>query len=209
MMLARLPESSRTAAGVELLVDRLLTLVGGMDNASAAVGWTCQHLVRTPAALSRATNEVRATGGGIPGPDSYLEAVCKESLRLHPPFPVVVRRVARPVTIGGVTLAHGSFVMASMYLMHRRPDLFPEPDTFQPERFLDRQPGPGTYLPFGSGLRRCLGSALATRQMRTVLAEVLREFDVQSDRPATLREARRNVTVIPGESLLVTLRRTG
>jgi cytochrome P450 len=120
---------------------------------------------------------------------------------------VVVRRVAAPVTIGGVALAPGGFVMASMYLLHRRGDLFPEPDAFLPERFLGRQPKPGTYLPFGAGLRRCLGSALATRQMRTVLAEVLREFDVKSERPATLREARRNVTVVPGEPLLVTLRR--
>jgi cytochrome P450 len=188
------------------LLDRLLTLLGGMDNASAAVAWCIRHLLADREAQERAAEEARGLGSGVPGPDSWLEAVCKESLRLHPPFPVVVRRAARTTTIGGVTIPAGGFVMGAIYLMHRRAELFPDPTRFLPERFFRQVPRPGTYAPFGAGVRRCLGTALATRQMRVLLAEILRQFDLSALQPVRFDDTRRNVTVIPAERLSVRLR---
>ncbi len=192
---------------VELILDRLITILGGMDNASAAAAWAWIHLLRNPSALGRATDEVReCPGDAVPGSDSFLEAVGKETLRLHSPFPAVVRRVVEPMSIGGHDLVPDTFVAASMYLMHRRPDLFPEPEVFRPERFMDGV-GPMTdYVPFGAGVRRCIGSALATRQMRVVLAEIVRRFDIERENIPDLRATQRNVTVFPASTARVTLR---
>jgi cytochrome P450 len=194
------------AADVETVLDRLITILGGMDNASAAAGWACVHLLRNPSALQRAGQEIRECPDDVvPGPDSFLEAVCKESLRLHPPFPAIVRRVARPVSIGGLSLVPDTFVMASMYLLHRRAELFPEPEAFRPERFTDGGRSSADYVPFGAGLRHCVGHAFAARQMRAVLTELLRRFDVVPDVTPALEATRRNVTVFPASAALATL----
>jgi cytochrome P450 len=195
-----------TEAEIEATVDRVITLLAGMENASAAAAWTCLHLLRTPSALERVRREVRAgAGSAVPGADSFLEAACKESLRLHPPFPVVIRHVTRPLAIGGYSLAPGTLVAASMYLMHRRPELFPEPEVFRPERFLE-EPGGGGSLPFGAGARRCLGHAFASRQLRVVIAEMLRRFDIEVEGTAALAAARRTATVVPAGGVKVTVR---
>jgi cytochrome P450 family 135 len=194
-------------ADLEAVLDRVITILGGMDNASAATAWACTHLLRHPAALERVGREVReCPDDAVPGPDSFLEAVCKESLRLHPPFPAIVRRVTQPVSIGGVDLVPGMFVLASMYLLHRRADLFPEPEAFRPERFTDVCHGFADYVPFGAGLRHCVGHAFAARQMRVVLAEILRRFEVEPDVMPALAATRRNVTVFPASPARATLR---
>jgi len=197
-----------TDADLDTVVERLITLGAGMENAIAAVAWTCLHLLRNPEALERVCAEVR--GGAphvVPGPESYLEAACKESLRLHPPFPFVIRRVAQPVSIGGFELAPDTFVVASLYLMHRRRELFPEPEAFRPERFLGQAGHPDAYLPFGAGARRCLGHPFAVRQVRAVLAEIFRRFDVELEGAASVRVARRTITLVPATGVArVTLR---
>jgi cytochrome P450 len=184
-------------ASLDTVVERLITLGAGMENAIAAVAWTCLHLLRNPEALERVRDEVRALGAEAPGPDSYLEAACKEALRLHPPCPFVVRRVAQPVTLGGFELAPGTFVVASLYLLHRRAEAFPEPDAFRPERFLGRSGLPDGYLPFGTGARRCLGHVFAVRQIRIMVAEIFRRFDLELEGVASLRAARRTITLAP------------
>jgi cytochrome P450 len=199
-----------TEGEIGTALDRLITLLAGMENASAAAAWTCLHLLRTPAALERVRREVRACGEDVvPGPDSFLEAACKESLRLHPPFPVVMRRVARPLRLGGFDLAPDTLVVASLYLMHRRADLFPEPDAFRPERFLDASCGAGAYLPFGTGVRRCLGYAFAARQLRIVLAEMFRRFDIELEGSPRVAAVRRTATLIPAGHVRVTVRSSG
>jgi cytochrome P450 len=194
-----------TEADLHTVVGRLGTLGAGMENAIAAVAWTCLHLLRNPEAHERVREEARA--GVVPGPDSFLEAACKESLRLHPPFPFVIRRVARPVSIGGFELEADTFVVASLYLLHRRPELFPEPEAFRPQRFMGRAAPTDGYLPFGAGARRCPGSAFAVRQIRIVLAEIFRRFDLELHGPARVRAARRTITLVPaGGTARVTLR---
>jgi cytochrome P450 len=195
-----------TEPEIEAMLDRMITVLAGMENSTAAAAWTCLHLLGTPTALERVQREVRACAeGAVPGPDSFLEAACKESLRLHPPFPFVVRRVARPLTIGGYALAPDTLVIACMYLLHRRAELFPDPEVFRPERFMD-EPAGGSYLPFGAGVRRCLGHAFATRQLRVVIAEMLRRFDITADGTPGLAATRRTATIVPAGGTTVTVR---
>jgi cytochrome P450 len=184
-------------ADLDVVVQRLMTLGAGMENTIAAVAWTCLHLLRNPEALERVRSEVRGDRSHVPRPDSYLEAACKESLRLHPPFPFVIRRVAQPVSIGGFELAPGTLVVASLYLLHRRPELFPEPQAFRPERFMGERVRADAYLPFGTGPRRCLGHAFAVRQIRIMLAEIFRRFDLELESVAPIRAARRTITMVP------------
>ena len=133
------------------------------------------------------------------GSDSYLEAVVKETLRLRPVVPAVVRRLQAPMTFGPWELPAGVHIAPSIYLMHRRADLYPQPLAFRPERFLGDDP-PGTYewIPFGGGVRRCLGASFAMFEMRVVLAAVL---DSVRLRPASPRAAesvtRRAITFAP------------
>jgi cytochrome P450 len=193
-------------APLDAVVDRLVTILAGMENTSAGVGWTCLHLLRNPAALDRVRREVRATPGDIgPGSESFLEAACREALRLHPPFPAVMRRVTRPVSIGGFDLAPGTFVVANMYLMHRRADLFPDPDTFRPERFLGGAVPARGYLPFGTGARRCPGQGFAVSQMRLAIAEMLRRFDIEPERVPRLTATRRAASLVPARGIRVSL----
>ena len=196
-----------TDADLDVVVERLITLGAGMENAIAAVAWTCLHLLRNPRTRDRVINEVRGHPSAVPGPDSYLEAACKESLRLHPPFPFVFRRVTRPLSLGGFALAPDMVVVAGLYLLHRRGELFSEPETFRPERFLVPLTQPDAYLPFGVGARRCLGQAFAGRQMRIMIAEIFRRFDLELEGAGPVRTARQTITLVPARGVAsVTIR---
>jgi cytochrome P450 len=135
----------------------------------------------------------------LPAGDAYLDAVVEETLRIRPTVHDVGRRLGEPLeTKSGLTIDAGSAVFASVHLLHRRADLFPEPHAFRPERFLgDERPSTYAWIPFGGGMRRCLGAAFAQFEMRRVLRTVLEHAEL---RPASERaEAyeRRPVTVVP------------
>lgn len=187
------------------LLSRIVTLVGGMDSAGAAIAWTCLHLLRNPAALAHCRDEAHA---GEAADGSWLDAAFREAVRLHPPFPTVVRRVARPLRIAGYDFDPGTILMPSMYLLHRRPELFPDPDAFRPERFLGSTLPGRDYVPFGSGIRRCIGQSLAPRMSRILLSELLRRFDVRPLGRVPETPGRRNVTVVPAARVRVRLERT-
>ena len=151
------------------LRDELMTLLlAGHETTATALSWTLERLIRTPEVLDRLVGEHRDGG------TEYLDAVIRESLRLRPVVPAVVRRLQAPMEFGGWELPAGSHIAPSIYLLHRRPDLYPDPEAFRPERFLVDDP-PGTYewIPFGGGVRRCLGASFALFEMRTVLGTVL------------------------------------
>jgi cytochrome P450 family 135 len=154
------------------LRDELLTLLTDGPT-STSLAWTFERLLRNPDKLARAQAEVREGGDG-----AYLDAVIKETLRLCPPVPVVVRRLLEPMRLGGYELPAGTTVAPCIHLIHRNAAIYPQPLRFEPERFLDRQPGTYTWIPFGGGTRRCLAASYAELEMKRVLRTVFSEVEL-------------------------------
>ncbi|BAW10770.1 cytochrome P450 [Nocardia seriolae] len=152
-------------------------LVAGHETTATALVWALYRLHREPAALARLLDEL-SSAGTDPDPDvlvklPYLDAVCQETLRLHPPVPIVLRRLTGDFTLRGVPLVAGDTMGISIQLLHSDPAVWPQPHRFRPERFLERRYGPFEFAPFGGGHRRCVGAALADYELRIVLATVL------------------------------------
>src|SRR5262249_4249880 len=125
-------------------------------------------------------------------------AVVKETLRLRPVIPIVLRVLKQPMEIAGHELPAGVAVAPSILLLHTREDVYPEPFAFRPERFLERPAGTYTWIPFGGGVRRCLGASFAQFEMKAVLRAVAQHVhELTPDRPAQERPTRRAVTLVP------------
>ncbi len=178
--------------GDQELRDELVTLlVAGHETTATALAWAVERLARHPDKLQRLTEEVRA------GETAYLDAVVTETLRLRPVISLVTRRLTEPVQIGDWNLPAGVTVTPSIYLVHRRPDLYPDPERFLPERFLENPPGTYTWIPFGGGVRRCLGAAFAQFEMRTVLSELVKRRQFNPSRAEPEPTLRRAITETP------------
>jgi cytochrome P450 family 135 len=193
-----------TAIDDRELRDQLVTLLlAGHETTATALAWTFDLLLRNPGPMRRLRAELEADG------DAYLRAVISEALRLRPVVPLAGRRLARELRVGEWELPAGTDVTPAFWLTHTRADLYPEPLAFRPERFLDGAPETYTWVPFGGGVRRCLGAAFAEFEMRVVLSEVLTRCDLRGARRRPQRIARRNVTFSPrnGTPVIVTERR--
>jgi cytochrome P450 len=175
------------------LRDQLVTLLlAGHETTATALAWTFDLLLRRPATLARLTAELDEGES-----DEYLRAVIAESLRLRPVVPLAGRRLAVDLDIGSTTLPAGTDVTPSIWLTHTRPDLYPEPYAFRPERFLEDPPTTYGWIPFGGGIRRCLGASFAEFEMRVVLEAVLARLALEPVSMRAERVARRNVTFSP------------
>jgi cytochrome P450 len=180
------------------LRDELMTLlVAGHETTATALAWAFELLLRNPATLTELEREIAA------GSDAYLDAVIKETLRLRPVIPIVGRILKGPMILKGYELAEGTMVAPCIYLTHRRSDVYPEPERFRPERFLDKQPDTYAWLPFGGSIRRCLGASFAMFEMKVVIPAVLRTVELRAvgERPEPIR--RRAITFVPGNEALV------
>jgi cytochrome P450 len=195
------------------LRDELMTLLAtGYETTATALAWAFQLVHLNPAVEERLRAELASLG---PDPDPlalsreapYLRAVCDETLRLRPILPVVARRALAPVEIDGWLIPAGVTIAASIYLAHHRPEVYPDPDAFLPERFFAREHTPYEYLPFGGGPRRCLGMTLALHEMRIVLGTILSRVTL-SPLVRDLRAARRTVTLGPAGSVPMRVVRT-
>jgi cytochrome P450 len=187
-----------TAMPDEDVIAQLLTLVtAGHETTATALQWALYELHRAPDALARLRAEIDGASVDALPRLPYLGAVCDETLRLWPLFPALTRKLRRPLELCGYTVPAGQGVAAAIFLAHRREEVFPEPDRFRPERFLERSFGPFEYLPFGGGARRCLGAAFASFEMKLVLGTLLgaARFSLASTGP--IRLAQRNVAVGP------------
>jgi cytochrome P450 family 135 len=183
------------------LRDQLVTLLlAGHETTASALAWALYEVGRDPALLAR------CRAAADVGDDDLLEAVMKESMRLHPIIPMVVRTLMKPATVAGYDLPAGTTVGPSIILTHSREDNYDDPEAFHPERFLGRNPPTNTWIPFGGGVRRCIGAGFAQMEGVAVLREVFTAYDVSAvgdDRPKV-----RNITSVPrgGARIRVTAR---
>ncbi len=185
------------------LRDQLMTLLlAGHETTATALAWTFDLLLRHPAVLGRLRESLLA------GEEDYLRATISESLRLRPVIPLAGRRLAKELVADGLTLPEGTDVTPAIWLTHTRPDIYPEPFAFKPERFLEEGPDTYAWIPFGGGVRRCIGATFAEFEMRVVLREVLTRCEIRKASPLPERTGRRNITLSPkdGTPVVVTSR---
>lgn len=174
------------------LRDQLMTLLlAGHETTATALAWTFDLVLHDPRVLSRLQSDLAE------GDDAYLRATITEALRLRPVIPIAGRILDEPVEIDGFRLEAGANVAPSIWMAHTRPDSFPEPFAFKPERFLDDPPETYSWIPYGGGIRRCLGAAFAEFEMRVVLTEVLTRCDLRAAEAKPQRIGRRNITLSP------------
>ena len=187
------------------LRDELMTLlVAGHETSATALAWALDALTHHPHVLERLRDEIDS------GEDAYLDAVVKETLRLRPVIALVLRRLTEPMEIGGRLLPSGVTLAPCIYLLHRRADVYDEPRAFRPERFLEKPPGTYTWIPFGGGVRRCLGASFALFEMRVVLRELVHRLELRVADPRPERVTRRAITLVPerGGEIVAGRRRT-
>jgi cytochrome P450 len=177
----------------EVIRDELLTLLmAGYETTTAGLTWSMERLLRSPEKLARLIGELER------GDESYLNAVVKETLRSRPVIPIAARKALAPIELLGYQIPAKSVLMVSIYLIHGDPELYPDPKEFRPERFLDGDPEGGAWMPFGGGVRRCLGAALAQYEMAVVLRTVLEEATLRAVGDGDEPVARRRFTLSPG-----------
>jgi cytochrome P450 len=189
LLLSARHEDGSPMTDVELR-DQLMTLLtAGHETTATGLSWAFERLLRTPAAMERTLDSLAE--------DDYLDAVVKETLRVRPVIVDVARTLTRDLELGGWRLPAGTMVLPAIAAIHVRPDLYPEPHEFRPERFLDAGTDSYAWLPFGGGVRRCIGASFAQVEMRVVLREVLRRVRLRADSPRPERPRMRHVTVAP------------
>jgi len=194
------------------LIDEMFTLLmAGHETTATSLAWAFHHVLDRPDVLAKLRAELaRVVGDGpvqphhIPQLD-YLDAVIKESQRLCPVATNVIRRLTQPMRIAGRDLPAGITVSACIYSTHRHPDLWPDPERFHPERFIGARPAPHTFFPFGGGIRRCIGAALASYEMKIVLAQVLSRTQLRIAPGYRMRPVLRTITVAPSAGMPVVL----
>ncbi|TMK56329.1 MAG: cytochrome P450 [Actinobacteria bacterium] len=195
------------ALRTEVVCDQVRTLLlAGHESTATSLAWTLEHLVHAPNASKRLREEARSIGGD--GGEAYTEAVLTESLRLSPPLANTQRQLTKALPSGPYTLVPGTLVTPCAYLIHRRPDLYPAPNEFRPERFLSAPPTPAAWLPFGGGPRRCLGASFARLQMNLILRRLFQRLSLEA--VSAMREPvqRRGIVLAPanGAEVVVTKR---
>jgi cytochrome P450 family 135 len=200
MLLAARDEHGAAMNDEELRDELGTRLEAGHETTATALAWTFERLSRHPDAVERLRSEL------ADGEETYLDAVIKETLRSRPVVFDAPRRLSGTLELDGYRVPAGWYVAPAIPLVHRAPDVFPEPDRFSPERFLgDETPVEG-WIPFGGGRRRCLGSQLALMEMRTVIGEVLRQVELHAADPADEAARLRHVTLVPGDLTRVVAR---
>ncbi|HRD63658.1 MAG TPA: cytochrome P450, partial [Nocardioides sp.] len=207
-VLSRLIRES-TEAGDPLsdteLRDQLVTLLlAGHETTATALAWALYELGRDPELMRRTRAAAQAASAGDPDGEAWLEAVLKESMRLHPVIPMVVRTLMKPQTVAGVELPRGATVGPSILIAHQRADNYPDPERFDPERFVGQSPPTNTWIPFGGGVRRCIGAGFAIMEGVAVLREVFGAVEVTTvgtDVPLV-----RNITSVPQRGARIKVR---
>jgi cytochrome P450 family 135 len=181
-----------TAMDDRELRDQLMTLLlAGHETTATALAWTFDLLLRHPVEMGLLRGSLEN------GEDAYLKATISESLRLRPVVPLAGRRLATDLVTDDLELPAGTDVTAAIWLTHTDPSLYSDPFAFRPERFLEAAPETYAWIPFGGGVRRCLGAAFAEFEMRIALREILLRCELRKVDPRPERTGRRNITFSP------------
>jgi len=188
----------------EELRDELITLLfAGHETTASALAWAIERLFSLPEITANARDEIERVSGGNAldatslGKLEYVDGIVKETLRLRPIVPIAPRRAMRPMKIGGFDVPAGWNAGACIYLAHHDERVYPDPERFDPLRFVGKKTDPYTWLPFGGGIRRCIGMAFAQYEMKVVLAEVLRQAKLSIAPGPPIQMVRRGLTLVP------------
>ncbi|HXD55422.1 MAG TPA: cytochrome P450 [Solirubrobacteraceae bacterium] len=203
-LLLRARDEDGRAMSTPELRDELFTMLGaGHETTATGLAFAFELLMRNPAVLDRLREEIEAGGN-----DAYLDAVVKETLRLRPIIDGAERTLTRPRTVAGWELPAGAKIYPGILLVHMREDLYPEPERFRPERFLDEGGAESyTWLPFGGGIRRCIGAALAQAEMAEVLRTAIPAVELRPVRPEPDPVVLRGITLAPRHGVEVSVER--
>lgn len=206
LLMAARDEAGQPMSDVELHDELLTLLVAGHETTATAISWALYWIHRDAAVYDKLRAEIDSLG---PSPDPltlsqlpYLTAVCNETLRIYPIAVLTVpREVMAPMTLMNYQLEPGTRLYGAIYLTHHRPDLYPDSRTFRPERFLERQFSAYEFLPFGGGVRRCIGEVLALLEMKLVIATLVSHYQLALADTAPEIPKRRGVTMAPGNGV--------
>ena len=186
-------EEGRALTDEELRDELMTLLVAGHETTATSLAWAFELLLRHRPQLARLQAEVEHGNGD----GEYLDAVIKETLRIRPVVPGVIRKLTAPIELAGHEIPAGMRVAPNIYLTHRRPDVYPEPERFRPERFIERPAETYSWIPFGGGVRRCLGAAFATYEMKVVIPAILQAVRMRAASEEPERIRRRAITFVP------------
>ena len=199
LLQARDEETGEPLTDAELRDELITLLVAGHETTATALAWAFERILRTPHVHERLLADL--------DDDAYLDAVVKETLRARPVLDFAMRRLTRPYELAGFELPAGTMIGTSILLTHERPDLYPAPHEFRPERFLDGRTDTYAWIPFGGGIRRCLGAAFAGYEMRVVLRTILSRCELRAPDARPERRRRRAISFVPGRGARVVLER--
>ena len=202
LLQARNEDGTPAFDDVGLAMELGTLLLAGHETTASALAWTFDQLLHNPDKLARLQEELER------GETEYLEAVVRETLRLRPVLIGASRKLTEPTEIDGWRIPSGVIVRVAIALVHLRPDLYPDPQAFRPERFIERRPETSySWIPFGGGVRRCLGAPFAEMEMKVAIPEILRRVDL---RPAGRRMDRggfRHMLLVPARGTPVAVAR--
>jgi cytochrome P450 len=201
-------EDGQAMTDSELRDELVSLLLAGHETTATSVAWAIERLVRHPDKLRRLVEEIDALKDG--GPDEYMTAVVNETLRVRPVVPIVARMLQQELEVAGYRLPAGTRVVPSIYLTNRNPRVYEDPREFRPERFLTNGPETFSWIPFGGGIRRCIGASFALLEMKLILRTVLRELEPSLPAHASSRgewNRRRAITLVPAAGARVVWRR--
>jgi len=211
MLLRARDEGGRPLTDQELKEELVTLLVAGHETSATALAWALRWLLPDRGLCERLQGEVEGmVSGGALSPDlvarnEFLDGVVKEALRLIPVIPLVGRVMQKPLSLLGYEVPVGAMVAPSIYLIHHRPELYPDPHRFHPDRFRTFRPAAWEFIPFGGGFRRCIGAAFAVFEMKMVLAVIFRRLRLKLAPGYSPKMIRRSITITPSEGLPVVI----
>ncbi|TAE58180.1 MAG: cytochrome P450 [Nostocales cyanobacterium] len=202
LMMSARDENGEAMTDVELRDELMTLLFAGHETTASALTWAFYWIHHLPDVREKLLNELNDIDENTDQNEisrlPYLTAICQETLRIYPIAMITLPRMVKtPTTIMGYEFSPGTLLAPCIYLTHRRPDLYSEPDKFKPERFLERQYSQYEYLPFGGGNRRCIGAAFAMLEMKLVLATIMSQMDLKLLENISVKPVRRGVTLAP------------